>query len=44
MAQVRVHGGSRIDCFMMACIFTEVEFVRYVLNIRTVGYVGLELY
>jgi len=33
---VRVHGGSCMDDFKMACIFSKVEFVRYVSNMCTV--------
>jgi hypothetical protein len=44
MAQVRVHGGSCMNDFKMACIFAKVEFVRYVSNMCTIDYVRLELY
>jgi len=33
MAQVRVHGGSCMDGFKMACIFAKVELVRHVCRI-----------
>jgi hypothetical protein len=38
---IRVHGGSRMDCFKMECIFAKVEFVRYVYSFVTLR---LELY
>jgi len=33
-----------MDDFKMSCIFAKVEFVRYVSNMCTIGYVVLELY
>lgn len=33
---VRVHGGSRMDNFKMACISSKMRFVRYVMNMCTV--------